>query len=182
MKPAVLVIDMQSGLFEEEKPPDYDTIIDNVNTVTSHARQNNWPVIFIQHEEKRGLLKEGSSGWALVPELHTESVDQRVRKTTPNAFVQTDLNEKLKQYAIENLIVCGYATEFCVDSTVRGGAALGYSIHIVSDAHTTHDKHHASAEFIRNHHNVTLASIKSFGVSIEAVQTEKILDLGSPAD
>jgi nicotinamidase-related amidase len=176
MKTAVLVIDLQQGLLQDSgKPFDYENVIDRINAISAHARKNQWPVIFIQHEEPEGNWRYGSTGWALLPELQVESADYRIRKTTPNAFLKTELHEILNSNQIENLIIGGYATEFCVDSTVRGGAALGYDIQIVSDAHTTHDKNHASVDFIRNHHNESLSSMKSFGVSIKAIPAEEIL-------
>ena len=98
-----------------------------------------------------------------------------MRKTTPDSFLSTNLEALLKQHQIEHLIVCGYASEFCVDTTVRRGAALGYSMSLVSDAHTTHDKPHASAEQIRVHHNATLPNISSFGVKIAAVSTDELV-------
>ena len=179
MGTAILIIDLQIGLFDEDgKPFDFQNIIERINKITTYARKHKLPVIFIQHEQEKGPLQFNSGGWALVPELHTEDTDLYVRKTTPNSFVGTNLQNLLIQHSIERLIVCGYATEFCVDSTIRGGAALGYSIQIASDAHTTHEKQHASAELIRNHHNETLSNITSFGVSITAVKTEEILQNG----
>ena len=44
----------------------------------------------------------------------------------------------------------------------------------MSDAHTTHDKSHAPAEFIIQHHNATLPNITSFGVKIKTEQSELI--------
>jgi hypothetical protein len=48
-------------------------------------------------------------------------------------------------------------------------------IQLVSDGHTTHDKQHATAEQIRKHHNETLSNIKSFGVTIKAIESKKII-------
>lgn len=95
-----------------------------------------------------------------------------MRKQTPDSFLNTNLEALLKQLGAEHLIVCGYASEFCVDTTVRSAAAKGYSIEIVSDAHTTHDKDHASGEQIRIHHNATLPNIVSFGVEVKTLTTE----------
>ena len=179
MDTAILVIDLQNGLFNEEgKPFDFQNVIERINKITSYARKNNLPVIFIQHEQENGVLQFKSSGWSLVPELHTEETDLYVRKTTPNSFLRTNLNDLLIKNNIKRLIVCGYASEFCVDSTIRGGAELGYSILIASDAHTTHEKQHASAELIRNHHNETLSNISGFGVPIMAVKTEELIKNG----
>ena len=81
----------------------------------------------------------------------------------------------LENLNIKHLIICGYASEFCVDVTVKRAAGLGYSKTLVSDGHTTHDKPHLSGVEIRDHHNATLPFITSFGVKIEAVSTQDIL-------
>jgi nicotinamidase-related amidase len=70
--------------------------------------------------------------------------------------------------------VAGYASEFCVDTSVRRAAALGYPVTVAADAHTTHDKPHADAAFIRAHHNLTLADVTSFGPAIRAQAAEAI--------
>lgn len=108
--------------------------------------------------------------------LDVEPQDYVVRKTTPNSFLRTNLEEILKKVYVESLIICGYATEFCVDSTVRAAAANGYGIQLVSDGHTTHDKHHAKAEQIRKHHNETLSNITSFGVEIKSIEANELIE------
>lgn len=176
MKSAILNIDLQVGLFDEAgKPYDYEKTIDRINILTGLARERQLPVIFIQHEQADGLLKYNSNGWALVSELIVEDHDYIVRKKTPDSFLRTNLDEILKKENVNNLIICGYATEYCVDSTVRAAAANGYMIQLVSDGHTTHDKRHATAEQIRKHHNETLSNIKSFGIDIKAIEAKEIM-------
>ena len=51
------------------------------------------------------------------------------------------------------LFVCGFATEFCVDTTVRAAASRGMDIVVLSDAHTTSNRPHLDAESIIAHHN-----------------------------
>ncbi|WP_256672324.1 isochorismatase family protein [Pseudomonas sp. ANT_J12] len=106
--------------------------------------------------------------------LLTGSADYFVRKTTPDSFLKTDLESVLVESGSSHLVVCGYATEFCIDTTVRRAAALGYDVTVVSDAHTTHDKAHADAAQIIAHHNATLPSIKSFGVHILAQESDAV--------
>ena len=176
MKSALLIIDLQIGLFEGPgKPFDYDDVILKINSLSEIARKFDSPVIFIQHETEEDDLRYKSRGWQLVDDLNVDAKDHFVRKTTPNSFLRTNLEEILENNQVEKIIVCGYATEFCVDSTIRAAAALGYSIHLVSDGHTTHDKEHAPAKFIREHHNQTLPNIKSFGVEIKASKAEEII-------
>ncbi|GAD00774.1 cysteine hydrolase family protein [Agarivorans albus] len=175
MKSAVLVIDVQSILFDPEPQPfESQVVLNKINQVTSLARAKSVPVIFIQHEHANSVIEYGTEGWALQSSLVTQTGDHFVRKTTPDSFLNTNLEELLKELAVDSLIMCGYASEFCVDTTVRRAAGLGYPVVLVSDAHTTHDKEHASGAQIRAHHNATLANISSFGVKIEAIETAKL--------
>jgi nicotinamidase-related amidase len=75
---------------------------------------------------------------------------------------------------VQRVVICGYSSEFCVDTAVRRAAALGYEVMLAADAHTSHDKAHASGAFIRAHHNATLSDITSFGVRISAVDSARI--------
>lgn len=167
---AVLVIDVQCGLFDEyPRPYEADDVVQRINNVTRLARDAEIPVIIIQGETA-GFLEYGSERWKLQPELTVDDSDLKVRKATSNCMLSTDLAEKLNSIGATNLVICGYASEFCIDSTTRGAAQLGYTIQLVSDAHTTHDKKHLSAKQIREHHNITL----SMGPTIAAVQSADI--------
>ncbi len=170
MKSAVLVIDVQRGLFDgSPRPYEADEVIQRINDVTRRARAAGIPILFIQAEHQ-GFLEHGSERWQLHPGLTVEDGDLRMRKTKANSFLGTDLRELLTGIGADNLIICGYSTEFCVDSTIRYASALGYTIQLVSDAHTTHDKEHLSARQIREHHNITLSK----GPTVSAIPSTDI--------
>ncbi len=174
---AVVVIDVQQGLFSPvPTPADSIDVLSRINRLTESARQHNVPVIFVQHEAAQGdHFRHGSDAWALLPELVVADTDLLSRKTTPDSFHNTELASTLSGLGVTHLLVCGYATEFCVDTTVRRAAALGYEITLVADAHTTHDKPHAPATAIIAHHNATLPNIRSFGVKIAAVPVDEVV-------
>ncbi|QIA64931.1 isochorismatase family protein [Vibrio astriarenae] len=179
MKPAVLVIDVQSVLFDPEPQPfESQIVLNNINQVTKWARSKSAPVIFIQHEQPKSVIEYKSVGWELQSSLVTQTCDHFVRKTTPDSFLNTNLQSVLNELDVDSIIVCGYASEFCIDTTVRRAAGLGYSVTLVSDAHTTHDKEHATGAQIREHHNATLPSMSSFGVKIRAIEAGDLLDVG----
>ncbi len=176
MKQALLIIDMQRGLFAEAPEPfESARVVTRINTLAVRARSAGAPVVFVQHECEGSAVEHGSDGWLLLSGLATESTDYYVRKTTPDSFLRTGLPDLLSTLGIEGLVVCGYASEFCVDTTVRRAAALGYPVIVVSDAHTTRDKPHAIAAQIREHHNATLREVTSFGPCISAVPTEDVV-------
>jgi len=172
MKSAVIVIDVQRGLFEPLPwPADAEAVIARINNLTLRARQAGVPVVFVQHEVGGSELAFETQGWDLDKRLWVELGDHKVRKTTPDSFLRTRLIELLNSLEVSHLIICGYASEFCVDTTVRRAAALGYQVTLASDAHTTHAKPHAGADQIREHHNATLPNITSFGPKISAIPT-----------
>lgn len=175
MKSAILIIDVQKALFDSEPQPyEADDVVDKINTLTTAARAKGIDVVFIHHEAPNTPMEYGSRGWDLYDRLvHVES-DTVIRKTTPDSFFETNLAKFLQENGIQNLMVCGYATEFCVDTTVRRAAALGYSVQLISDAHTTHDKDHAKASEIRLHHNSTLPNVSSFKGDITLIETSQV--------
>ncbi len=176
MKFALLIIDVQRGLFDEQpRPYEAAAVIERINGLTEKARRANVPVVFIQHERASGFLEQGSESWQLQADLVVAEGDAMVRKTTPDSFLRTNLAELLTSWGTEEVTICGYATEFCVDTTTRRAAALGYPVVLVADAHTTHDKEHASAQQIRAHHNATLPNITSFGSPIRAMLASEIV-------
>jgi nicotinamidase-related amidase len=173
MTSALLVIDVQQGLFAPlPRPRDADRIIARINTVCDAARAAGAPVVFVHHEDRS--LAVDTPAWALAEGLHADANDHHLRKSASDAFLRTRLSALLDAHAVPHLVVCGYATEFCVDSTVRRAAALGYDVTLAADAHTTHDKAHADAGLIRAHHNATLSGLESYGVRIEAVPAAQL--------
>ena len=175
VKSAVLVIDVQQGLCEGAGAAfDCAGTIARINQVTRQARAAGAPVIFIQHESASGLLERGSAAWRLARGLETAPEDLFVRKTTPDAFLRTDLAALLERRGIQHLVICGMHTEFCVDTTTRRALALGYPVLLVSDGHTSAGNAALSARQVIDHHNLTLAGMASFGVRVTAVASAAI--------
>ncbi|MGO4813118.1 cysteine hydrolase family protein [Cupriavidus sp. 2MCAB6] len=176
MQTALIVIDVQRGLFDDTpRPAEADAVLGRINRLISCARAAGAPVVFVQHEQAAGAMPFGSAAWALERSLAAQADDHRIRKTTPDSFLDTGLAALLDRLQANQLVICGYATEFCVDTTTRRAAGLGYAITLAADAHTTHDKPHASAGLIRRHHNATLSAITSFGRPIRALATDDIV-------
>ena len=166
---ALIVIDVQQALFQPQpRPCDADAVLAHINRLSAAARAAGVPVVWVQHERPDHALAHGSPGWALADALHTAAADLRWRKTTPDAFLRTGLHEALAARGVQHLVICGYASEYCIDTSTRRAAGLGYAVTLAADAHTTHDKAHATGAQIRAHHNATLPSLTSFGVAIQA--------------
>lgn len=170
---AVLVIDVQQGLCEGEGAAfDCAGTIERINRVTQKARVAGVPVIFVQHESAAGYLEHGSPAWQLARGLDVQAGDMKMRKTTPDSFLRTELEATLRGLGVLQVIVCGMHSEFCVDTTVRKALALGFPVVLVSDAHTSAGNAAIGPQQVIAHHNATLTSISSFGPRVRAVASE----------
>jgi len=150
---ALLVIDMQVGLFEGDPPrDDADGVIRRINEVAKVVRATGGMVIFIQHEDDGGL-KRDTQGWEILPILERTDTDLLVRKQACDSFYETELADLLAQHGARQLIITGCATDFCVDTTIRAAASRNYEVVVVKDGHTTKDRSHLDAKSIITHHN-----------------------------
>ncbi len=170
MNQAVLVIDVQHALSHGVYACfDADRVIERINTVCAKARAAGVPVILIQHQSVGGALDHGSEGWQLAAGLAVQPGDIRLGKTATDSFHNTELQALLQRLGVERLVVCGFQSEFCVDTTVRRALGLGYPVSLVADGHSTLDGPLLSAAQISAHHNRTLADIGSFGPRVTPV-------------
>ena len=167
---AVLVIDVQVGLFCAKPPPfEAEAVVGRINAVTAKARQAGAPVIFIQHDgEPTGEnVVPFTEGWKLHPDLEVRPGELVIRKTTCDAFYGTSLEAELRARGITTLLLMGYATDFCVDSTLRSAASKDFGVVVVADAHTTADNLVLNANLVRQHHNWAWANcITRKGVTV----------------
>ena len=136
---ALVLIDCQNtytrGVMELEG---VQTALDEAAALLDRARTVGTPVIHIQHDDGPGSLYdiEGESG-AIVAQVAPRSGERVVIKNYPNSFVQTDLDEILKAADASNLVLAGFMTHMCVNSTARGAFNLGYSPTVVASATAT---------------------------------------------
>ncbi len=167
---AVLVIDVQAGLFCGDAAAfEAEAVVVRINAVTAKAREAGAPVIFIQHDGEPGAedVVPFTEGWKLHPQLQVKPGERVIRKTTCDAFYGTALEAELRSRGITTLLLMGYATDFCVDATLRSAASKDFSIIVVADTHTTTDNPVLKADQVRQHHNWAWANaITKRGVTV----------------
>lgn len=104
----------------------------------ARARALGAPVIHIQHDAGPGTpfdpLSESGAFIDVVAPRPGEAV---VVKHFPNAFVGTDLEARLQALGARNLVIAGFMTHNCVNSTARGAYNLGYRFTVPGNATAT---------------------------------------------
>ena len=151
----LLIVDVQEGLFST---PRYDSkaLIARLNRLAASFRAEGSRVIYVQHCGPEGdALHPSEPGHALFSALEPEPDDLRVAKESCDAFLNTSLATTLADLGATQLIVTGFATEFCVDTTIRSALARGFETIVPEDGHTTADRPHLSARQVIEHHNAT---------------------------
>jgi nicotinamidase-related amidase len=146
----LLVIDMQQAWLESERF-EKEQVLARIEFAANQIRQQQGKVIFIQHCNEQA--PSGSAGWQLADNLTVTTKDFLIDKTACDSFVGTSLLACLTELGTTELYICGLATEFCVDTTLRAAVSAGYSVVALSDAHTTGDRPHLTAAQIVEHHN-----------------------------
>ena len=160
MNHGLIIIDMQTAAFEAAVAPkhDADGTIARINQLADTVRAASGSVLFVQHDGPPGdAFQPGTPGWQLWPALDRQPADLVVRKTACDSFLGTTLDATLHDRAIDRLIITGWATDYCVDTTVRAALARGWPTIVPADGHTCADRPHLPAVKIIEHHNAIWA-------------------------
>ena len=102
------------------------------------ARDLKVPVFHIQHDGGAGTPYDiGAEIGAIADEVAPIAGEPVITKSYPNSFVQTDLDERLKAIGIQKLMLAGFMTHMCINSTAHGGFNLGYAPTVVASTTAT---------------------------------------------
>jgi len=157
MKTALVVIDMQQGLFAAPRR-DAAGMVQRLNGLAKRVRHGGDIVIFVQHDGPEGSsLHPHAPGWHLLSDLEAEAGDHFIRKSSCDCFLDTPLGTLLEKEGVQRLIITGCATDYCVDTTVRSALGRGFSTIVPSDGHTCSDRPHLPAAEVIEHHNAIWA-------------------------
>jgi nicotinamidase-related amidase len=158
---ALLVVDMQQGLFSVPRE-DADGLVARIDALAARLRARECPIIFIQHCGAEGdPLHPSQPGHELHQGLSVRPSDRIAAKACCDAFLDTGLDPILKALKVDELIVTGCATDFCVDTTIRSALARGYTTLVPEDGHTTFDRPWLTARQVIEHHNAIWANFIS---------------------
>lgn len=145
MTTALLVIDVQNEYVTGGLPivhPPADEGLARIGAAIDAANAAGVPVVLIRHTEpdpSGGLFVRGTPAW----ELHTAVAGRPhvtvVDKTLPGSFTGTGLEDLLGELGADHVVVVGWMTHMCVDTTTRQAAHLGLGVTVLDDATGTID-------------------------------------------
>ena len=172
---AMIVVDMQVGLLNGEPKHDLHSVIERINRLAARVRERSGKIIFLRHCGAKGDdFEPDTPGWAFLPELQRDPADIVVQKTLNDPFAGTDLAARLKAIAPDRVFIAGWATDFCVDGTVRSAVSHHYHVVVVTDGHTLNDRPHLDAASVIRHHHWVWSNLITQR-SIRLARTDELL-------
>ncbi len=117
---------------------DVEQAIVEAKKLLQRARDMQIPVIHIRHDGGEGSPYDLTTDIGQISD-EVSPIDGEIviTKNFPNAFVLTELDERLKTLGVENIVLAGFMTHMCVNSTAHGGFNLGYKPTIVASTTAT---------------------------------------------
>lgn len=173
---AIIIVDMQVGLLDGPPKHDLRGLIDRINALSAMVRGADGTVLWVRHCGKAGdEFERKAAGWHFLPQLIRREEDVVIEKTLNDPYVGTQLKEILADLAPRRVLVTGWATDFCVDATVRSTVSCGHQVVVVSDGHTLSDRPHLGAPKVIEHHNWVWANLIT-NRSVRVLTTCSLLD------
>ncbi len=139
----------------------------------ARARDTGAAVFHIAHDSGPGSPYDYSAEIGRITDIVAPKDGEPVIvKSKPNAFVGTDLHDQLQAAGQQNLILAGFMTHMCVNSTARGAFSLGYRTTVVGNATATRDLPGRDGGVLaaRDLHEASLAALSDlFAVVVDGV-------------
>lgn len=138
MKRALLVIDVQNEYFTGRLPVTHPPgSLSNILAMMDCARKKAIPVVVVQHATPQSdapFFRKGTEGWQLHPEIAARPYDHLIEKNLPGSFTGTDLELWLRGRQIDTVVITGYMTQMCCDTTARQAFHMGFQVEFIADA------------------------------------------------
>ena len=137
---ALIVIDAQQEYFAPAGKivlPGGPPAVERIADALAWARAQGLPVIHVVHESRKAgaaIFAPGSPALEVHPAARPAPGETVVTKHLPGSFTGTTLEELLRARGVERVLLAGFMTQMCVDTTARQAAHRGFQVTVLSDA------------------------------------------------
>ncbi len=138
----LILIDVQKGLddpwFGKRNNPDAEQ---NIVRLLTQWRAKLRPIIHLQHASvnPRSPLHPDRPGFQLKRGCEPLSGETQLVKNVNSAFIDTGLEQHLRDADATSVVVCGLTAEHCVSTSVRHASNLGFNVTLAADATASFD-------------------------------------------
>ena len=129
---------------------------------TTHSEWTDTPSWIYRSTQKSGLstCREGTWGAEFYDGIAPLTSERVVIKHRYSAFINTDLNTVLKARNIQSVLVCGVATNVCVETTARDAYMYDYYVTMIDDCSAAYEAklHLGTLDNMRRHFGMVASS------------------------
>ncbi|MEB3764649.1 MAG: cysteine hydrolase [Desulfurococcales archaeon] len=144
-KTAVIVVDMQNDFVKPEGKlyvPTAEETVEPIRRLLEKAREKRVRIFYTKDthyddDPEYSIwgehVKKGTWGWEIIDELEPREGDIVVEKTRYNGFYGTPLDDLLRVYKIEYVVIVGTVANICVLHTAASAALRWYKVIVPMD-------------------------------------------------
>lgn len=104
------------------------------------ARDAGIPILHIQHDAGPGSPYDVRAAIGRISdEVAPQGDEPVITKAYPSAFAGTDLQARLEAAGVKDVVLAGFMTHMCINSTARSAFTLGFRPTVVAAATATRD-------------------------------------------
>ena len=166
---ALLLVDVQKGVNEVKYyggpsgKRNNHSAEENMRCLVAEWRRLGKRVAFTRHNSREinSPLKLELETGNQIEGLEINGPDIVVEKDVNSGFIGTSLELELRRSGINRLVVMGFYTNYCIETTVRMAGNLGFDTYLVHDACAAvntlgHDGEYYEPDLV---HNMSIASL-----------------------
>ena len=166
---ALLLVDVQKGVNEVKYyggpsgKRNNHSAEENMRCLLAEWRRLGKCVAFTRHNSREinSPLKLDLETGDQIEGLEINGSDIVVEKDVNSGFIGTSLELELRRSGINRLVVMGFYTNYCIETTVRMAGNLGFDTYLVHDACAAvntlgHDGEYYAPDLV---HNMSIASL-----------------------
>lgn len=184
---ALLLVDVQKGVNELEYwggPAGRRNNLraeERMRELLAVWREKEMCVIFSRHDSREpgSPLKLSLPSGEMIDGFEPHDNEIIIYKDVNSCFIGTDLELRLREHGCSRLVVAGFFTNFCVETTIRMSGNLGYDTYLVHDACATtnrigHDGRDHDPQLV---HDLSVASLhREFCTAITSGQAIELTE------
>ena len=158
-KAALLLLDLQEYFLQEDSHafvPSAKAILSGVSRLANAFHKAGFPVIATRHlntPQDAGMMAKWWRDIILPNSARSQNITLIISPNTIfinkpqyDAFLNTELEELLRQKGVEQVVVCGVMTHLCCETTARSAFMRGFEVFFTVDGTATYNErlHRAS--------------------------------------
>ncbi len=138
---ALVMIDLQQTYREGVmRLAGVETALHEAADLLRRARAAGIPIFHVRHDAGPGSPYDVTAPIGQIsPEVSPQGSEPVITKAYPSSFAGTDLQARLEAAGVKDVVLAGFMTHMCVNSTARGAFTLGFRPTVVAAATATRD-------------------------------------------